>query len=148
MNRYDAYKVASSDPLDVAYEKTNNALAEISTDIEEVAEGTANPSWSAITGKPATFPATEHSHGWTAITGKPTSFPPAYHSHGWNEITGKPSTFPPTGHGHTTSQVTGLDEKLSATEAHQQNTGIHRKITFGTGNPTGGVDGDIYLKHQ
>ena len=31
-------------------------------------------------------------------------------------------------------------------EAHTETAGIHRKITVGTAEPTGGDDGDIYLK--
>ena len=31
-------------------------------------------------------------------------------------------------------------------EAHTEETEIHRKITIGTAEPTGGIDGDIYLK--
>lgn len=31
-------------------------------------------------------------------------------------------------------------------EAHTEAVGIHKKITVGTAEPTGGEDGDIYLK--
>ena len=66
------------------------------------------PSWDDVTGKPASFPASKHSHKWDEITGKPaaalrwptwfevtdkpTYFPPATHGHSWNEITNKPDT--------------------------------------------------------
>lgn len=47
--------------------------------------------WSAITGKPATFPPATHSHDWEAITGKPATFPPAPHSHSYNDLADKPT---------------------------------------------------------
>ena len=39
-------------------------------------------------------------------------------------------------------------EGTSATEfkAHTDDAAIHKKITVGTAEPTGGADGDIYLK--
>lgn len=31
---------------------------------------------------------------WSNVTGKPATFPPSSHTHSWDEITGKPTTFP------------------------------------------------------
>ena len=42
--------------------------------------------WEAVTGKPATFTPSEHTHeaqavAWEAVTGKPTTFTPSEHTH-------------------------------------------------------------------
>ena len=37
--------------------------------------------WDAISGKPATFAPSAHSHAWDAIAGKPASYPPSAHAH-------------------------------------------------------------------
>ena len=70
------------------------------------AGGAASSAWSDITGKPAAFPPSDHSHpaqvvGWDDVQNKPAAFPPSDHSHpaqvvGWDDITGKPAAFPPT----------------------------------------------------
>lgn len=67
--------------------------------------GAAVP-WESVTGKPATYPPSEHSHSWGDITGKPASFTPASHSHLWDEIVDKPSSFPPSSHTHSASNIT------------------------------------------
>lgn len=46
--------------------------------------------------------------GWTAVTGKPLTFPPDPHGHDWGEITGKPLAFSPVAHTHPATDVTGL----------------------------------------
>jgi hypothetical protein len=63
-------------------------------------------SWSALTGKPATFTPAAHTHLWADLTDKPTTFAPASHTHDWSQITGEPATFPPSTHSHTWSSVT------------------------------------------
>lgn len=47
--------------------------------------------WSTLSGKPATFPPSSHTHLWADITDKPTTFPPATHTHSYNDLTDKPS---------------------------------------------------------
>ena len=41
-----------------------------------------------------------HTHAYSAITGKPSTFPPSTHTHEYSTITGKPTTFPPSTHTH------------------------------------------------
>ena len=43
--------------------------------------------WADITGKPATFAPSAHSHAWTEVTGKPTTFSPSSHTHDLSEVT-------------------------------------------------------------
>lgn len=49
--------------------------------------GNYAPTWSDVTEKPATFPATAHTHPWTDVTGKPTTFAPSAHTHAASDIT-------------------------------------------------------------
>jgi hypothetical protein len=69
-------------------------------------------SWGDITGKPATFPPSTHSHAYADVTDKPATFPPSTHSHAYADVTGKPATFPPSAHSHAVSDVTGLTTAL------------------------------------
>jgi hypothetical protein len=62
--------------------------------------------WTEITGRPATFPPSAHTHLWVDITDKPGTFPPSAHTHPWTEITGRPSTFPPSPHYHSGADIT------------------------------------------
>ncbi|QBI99388.1 minor tail protein [Streptomyces phage Caelum] len=63
-------------------------------------------SWSALTGKPASFTPASHTHLWADLTDKPTTFAPTSHTHDWSQITGEPATFPPSTHSHTWSSIT------------------------------------------
>lgn len=47
------------------------------------AEAVTSVAWSAVTGKPTTFPA-----AWADITGKPSTFAPSAHTHSWAQISG------------------------------------------------------------
>lgn len=51
------------------------------------AEAVTSLAWSAVTGKPSTFPA-----AWSDISGKPSTFTPSAHTHSWAQISsGSPS---------------------------------------------------------
>ncbi|MFI1799864.1 tail fiber domain-containing protein [Streptomyces sp. NPDC020379] len=63
-------------------------------------------SWSSLTGKPTSFPASAHAHDWSEITNRPASLPPAAHKHPWGDITGTPDTYPPATHSHSWSSIT------------------------------------------
>ena len=63
--------------------------------------------WSNITGKPAKFPPTAHTHDYASITDKPTTFEPSAHDHDYASITGKPTTFEPSAHDHDYASITG-----------------------------------------
>ena len=131
------------------------------------------PTWSDVTGKPATFPPESHPHtvanitglqtaldgkanthphpyraetwvpAWTDVTGKPaqaTRWPT------WAEVTGKPTSFAATSHTHTIASVTGLQAALDAKEPTVA-ADRKRKITISTADPSGGADGDIWIKY-
>jgi Domain of unknown function (DUF4082) len=55
---------------------------------------TPNPTWTTLTGKPATFPPTVPI-AWTDVSGKPATYPPTVPI-AWTDVSGKPTTFPPT----------------------------------------------------
>ncbi|MFJ7202087.1 tail fiber domain-containing protein [Streptomyces sp. NPDC098789] len=73
-------------------------------------------SWSSLTGKPATFPATAHSHPWAEVTGAPTSMPPTAHKHPWGDITGTPASYPPAGHAHDWNDIAGRPGQFPPTD--------------------------------
>ena len=68
--------------------------------------------WSNITGKPAKFPPTAHTHDYASITDKPTTFEPSAHDHDYASITGKPTTFEPSAHDHDYASITGKPAKF------------------------------------
>ncbi|MFI5840537.1 hypothetical protein ACIA8K_12595 [Catenuloplanes sp. NPDC051500] len=63
--------------------------------------------WTAIIGKPNTFPAERQVVTWTEVQGKPATFPAAAHGHAWSEIADKPATYAPSAHGHVMNDLTG-----------------------------------------
>lgn len=63
------------------------------------------------------------------------------HTHSWDNITGKPSTFPPSSHNHD-------DRYYTETEVNNLLNGKQKTISYGTSEPSGGNDGDIYLKYS
>ncbi|MFI6205903.1 tail fiber domain-containing protein [Streptomyces sp. NPDC051041] len=67
----------------------------------------SNVDWANLSGKPATFPPSTHTHKWADITDAPSSLPPTAHTHDWSQVTGKPTSYPPTTHGHAWSEITG-----------------------------------------
>lgn len=81
----------------------------------------------------------------------------------WVDITGKPTTFPPSAHTHTQSEV-GLSNvdnvkqlpiaggTLTGIAIGQANTSYTvaqlRNVILSTGDPTGGNNGDIWIKYK
>lgn len=63
--------------------------------------------WANITGKPATFAPSAHSHSWDSVTDKPTNFPV-----GWSSVSSKPNAI------NALTQVTSIsaDTVLSAAQ--------------------------------
>lgn len=129
------------------------------------AASAAGPAWTAITGKPSTFPPSAHTHvdgdiaslSWTKVTGKPTVFPPEAHTQDWSTITGKPSTFAPASHTHTTSDIIGLggsvatltgNQTFSGRNSFTQRVNIDRDGLVGTAadylRDTAGMSGNNY----
>lgn len=62
--------------------------------------------WANLSGKPATFPPSAHTHLWSDVTDKPSVFAPAAHTHAYADITGKPATFTPSAHTHPWADLT------------------------------------------
>lgn len=62
--------------------------------------------WANLSGKPATFPPSAHTHLWADVTDKPSVFAPAAHTHAYADITGRPTTFPPSTHTHSYNDLT------------------------------------------
>ncbi|MGW0705082.1 tail fiber domain-containing protein [Streptomyces sp. NPDC002643] len=90
-----------------------------------------NVSWATLTGKPATFAPSTHSHLWADITDRPTSLPPAAHTHDWTQVTGKPTTFDPTAHGHAWSDLTGVPSTFApSTHSHTWSSITSKPTTF------------------
>ena len=85
--------------------------------------------WSGVEGKPGTFPPDPHTHSFDSITGKPSTYPSS-----WGQVSGKPSSFTPSSHTHSYDSITGKPS-------------LQSKIKYGTGDPSGGVDGDVYIKY-
>ncbi|KGF25700.1 hypothetical protein [Oligella urethralis] len=70
---------------------------------------------------------------WSSLSGKPAT---ATRWPAWSEVTSKPPTFTPSSHTHPVSQVTGLG------------TAATKNITASTAAPSGGRDGDIWLRYE
>lgn len=91
--------------------------------------------WSAISGAPATFPPSAHTHPWGDVTGKPTTFAPSSHSHSWSEITSKPTTFAPSTHSHTWSSITSKPTTFKpATHSHSNYLTSGSTISWANGS--------------
>ena len=60
------------------------------------------PTWGEVTGKPATFAPSAHTHPWAEITAAPAT---ATRWPTWSEVTSKPTTFAPSAHGHAWSDI-------------------------------------------
>lgn len=90
-----------------------------------------NVSWATLTGKPATFAPSTHTHLWADITDRPTSLPPAAHTHDWTQVTGKPTSFAPSAHGHAWSDLTGVPATFApATHSHTWSSITSKPTTF------------------
>lgn len=82
---------------DLTVNGTLNAKATSATTAESCTGNAASASsvaWGGVTGKPATYPATEHTHAWGNITGAPAT---ATRWPAWGEVTGKPTSMPANG---------------------------------------------------
>lgn len=107
-----------------------------------LAVSAATVDWSSITGKPATFAPSAHSHAIADVTGLQAaldakqasgSYAAASHTHTaaavtdfdaaalaavtWSTITGKPATFTPATHSHVIADVAGLQTALDGKQA-------------------------------
>lgn len=74
---------------------------------------------------------------WSSITGKPASFTPSAHTHPWSDITSRPTTL--AGYGITDAQ--SLDQDLVAIAALSGTSGLLRKTAANTWS----LDTNTYL---
>ena len=77
-----------------------------------------------------------HTHTWASITGKPASFTPSAHTHlkaeitdfpttwAWASLTGVPTTFAPSAHSHAITDITNLQTTLNGKEAGLGNPSV------------------------
>ena len=87
--------------------------------------------WSNITGKPAKFPPTAHTHDYASITDKPTTFEPSAHDHDYASITDKPTTFEPSAHDHDYASITGKPTTFEpSAHAHDYASITDKPTTF------------------
>ena len=66
-------------------------------------EGSYYLAWANLTGKPATFAPSAHTHPWGELTGVPAT---ATRWPSWLEVTGKPASMPPDPHTHAAADIT------------------------------------------
>lgn len=104
--------------------------------------------WGDIEGKPSSFTPSAHTHAGSDITSKVSAASTA-DTVPWSGISGKPSSFTPSA--HKTTHATGGSDALTPADIGAQDAlpaENRRKITFGTAEPTGGADGDIYFQYE
>ncbi|MFJ6483135.1 tail fiber domain-containing protein [Streptomyces sp. NPDC091682] len=80
------------------------------------APSTHTHTWSQISDRPSTLPPAAHTHDWSQVTGQPTSFVPTAHGHAWADISGTPSTYPPAGHAHNWNDIQGKPGQFPPTD--------------------------------
>lgn len=86
------------------------------------------PTWASVTGKPATFPATAHTHTSADITDFASAVVAVSPPVDWSSLTGKPSTFAPSAHTHLKGEITGLNADLAALTA--SDTALGQRIDY------------------
>ena len=86
------------------------------------------PTWASVTGKPATFPATAHTHTSADITDFASAVVAVSPPVDWSSLTGKPATFAPSAHTHLKGEITGLNADLAALTA--SDTALGQRIDY------------------
>lgn len=89
------------------------------------------PQFAEVTGKPATYPASTHTHPWAQITGQPAT---ATRWPSFAEVTGRPTTYPATAHTHPWSEVTGQPVTATRWPSFAEVTGKPSSYTPSTHN--------------
>ena len=72
------------------------------------------PTWASVTGKPATFAPSAHTHTASQITDFASAVVAVSPPVDWSSLTGKPATFAPSAHTHLKGEITGLNADLAA----------------------------------
>jgi len=86
------------------------------------------PTWASVTGKPATFAPSAHTHTASQITDFASAVVAVSPPVAWSNLTGKPATFPATAHTHLKSEITGLNADLAALTA--SDTALGQRIDY------------------
>ena len=86
------------------------------------------PTWASVTGKPAAFPATAHTHTSADITDFASAVVAVSPPVDWSSLTGKPSTFAPSAHTHLKGEITGLNADLAALTA--SDTALGQRLDY------------------
>ena len=101
-----AYNAAYIDDLETDYKNADAGKAD-KVHTHEIAE---------VDGLQDALNAAGSAPTWDEVTGKPADFPPSAHTHGWDEVTSKPTEFPPEAHTHDMGDVDGLEDKIDEIE--------------------------------
>mgnify|MGYP000026118629 CR=1 FL=1 len=86
------------------------------------------PTWASVTGKPATFAPSAHTHTSADITDFASAVVAVSPPVDWSSLTGKPATFAPSAHTHLKSEITGLNADLAALTA--SDTALGQRIDY------------------
>jgi len=86
------------------------------------------PTWASVTGKPATFAPSAHTHTASQITDFASAVVAVSPPVAWSNLTGKPATFPATAHTHLKGEITGLNADLAALTA--SDTALGQRIDY------------------
>jgi len=81
---------------------------------QAIAQLAPPPTWDSVLNKPATFPATAHTHTASQISDFASAVVAVSPPVDWSSLTGKPSTFAPSAHTHLKGEITGLTADLAA----------------------------------
>jgi hypothetical protein len=86
------------------------------------------PTWASVTGKPATFAPSAHTHTSADITDFASAVVAVSPPVDWSSLTGKPATFAPSAHTHLKGEITGLNADLAALTA--SDTALGQRIDY------------------
>jgi hypothetical protein len=86
------------------------------------------PTWASVTGKPATFAPSAHTHTASQITDFASAVVAVSPPVDWSSLTGKPTTFAPSAHTHLKGEITGLNADLAALIA--SDTSLGQRIDY------------------
>ena len=113
-------------------EGANNGL---DADLLDGQHGAYYLSWANLTGKPATFAPSAHTHTWANITDPPAT---ATRWPAWTEVTDKPATFAPSAHTHAAADInagTFADARIAQSNVTQHQGALSIAWTQVTGKP-------------
>jgi hypothetical protein len=95
--------------------------------------------WDNVSGKPATFPPSSHTHVAANITDFATAVAAVSPPVDWNSLTGKPATFAPSAHTHTASAIADFNTAAAAAAPVQSVAGRTGAVTLAVADVSGAV---------